>query len=128
VSDPLAERVDPAPDAPQQNRGWKLVGPGIVVAATGVGAGDLVATLIAGSEYAYALLWAVVLGVVVKIALAEAVGRWHLATGSTIFAGWRSLGVAVVRRRHRADRGRPRPARPALFVVLCVNEIAGLFS
>jgi Mn2+/Fe2+ NRAMP family transporter len=93
VSDPLVERVDPAPDAPQKTRGWRLVGPGIVVAATGVGAGDLVATLIAGSEYGYALLWAVVLGVVVKIALAEAVGRWHLATGSTIFAGWRSMGV-----------------------------------
>ena len=93
MSDPLVERVDPAPDAPQKTRGWRLVGPGIVVAATGVGAGDLVATLIAGSEYGYALLWAVVLGVVVKIALAEAVGRWHLATGSTIFAGWRSMGI-----------------------------------
>ena len=28
-------------------RRWSLIGPGIVVAATGVGAGDLVATLIA---------------------------------------------------------------------------------
>jgi Mn2+/Fe2+ NRAMP family transporter len=71
---------------------WKLVGPGIVVAATGVGAGDLVATLLAGSKYGYALLWAAVIGCVVKISLAEATGRWHLATGSTIFAGWRSLG------------------------------------
>ena len=62
------------------------------MAATGVGAGDLVATLIAGSEFGYTLLWAVILGVVVKISLAEATGRWHLATGSTIFAGWRSLG------------------------------------
>jgi Mn2+/Fe2+ NRAMP family transporter len=29
---------------------------------------------------------------VVKIALAEATGRWHLATESTIFSGWASLG------------------------------------
>ena len=29
-------------------RGWTLVGPGLVVAATGVGAADLVATLVAG--------------------------------------------------------------------------------
>nr|WP_276610761.1 Nramp family divalent metal transporter [Kineococcus siccus] len=69
-----------------------MVGPGIVVAATGVGAGDLVATLIAGGRFGYALLWAAVVGCVVKIALAEAVGRFHLATGSTVFAGWRSLG------------------------------------
>ncbi|WP_439082342.1 Nramp family divalent metal transporter [Streptomyces sp. WL006] len=71
---------------------WKYVGPGIVVAATGVGAGDLVATLIAGSKFGYTLMWAAVIGCVVKISLAEAAGRWHLATGRTLFDGWRSLG------------------------------------
>ncbi len=76
----------------QRKASWRLIGPGIVVAATGVGAGDLVATLIAGNRFGYALLWAVIAGCVVKIALAEATGRWHLATGRTIFEGWRSLG------------------------------------
>ena len=52
-----------------------------VVAATGVGAGDLVATLIAGSKFGYTLMWAAVIGCIVKVALAEATGRWHLATG-----------------------------------------------
>jgi len=72
---------------------WKLVGPGIVVAVTGVGAGDLVATLIAGSRFGYALLWAAVVGCIVKIALAEGSARYHLATGSTMLEGWRSLGI-----------------------------------
>ncbi|MEU9863937.1 Nramp family divalent metal transporter [Streptomyces sp. NPDC047971] len=72
--------------------GWRYIGPGIVVAATGVGAGDLVATLIAGSKFGYTLLWAAVIGCLVKISLAEAAGRWHLATGRTLFDGWRSLG------------------------------------
>jgi Mn2+/Fe2+ NRAMP family transporter len=71
---------------------WRLVGPGIVVAVTGVGAGDLVATLIAGNRFGYALMWAAVLGCILKIAMSEAVGRWHLATGRTIFEGWRELG------------------------------------
>ncbi|NEB39947.1 Nramp family divalent metal transporter [Streptomyces sp. SID14515] len=71
---------------------WKYIGPGIVVAATGVGAGDLVATLIAGSKFGYTLMWAAVIGCLVKISLAEAAGRWHLATGRTLFDGWRSLG------------------------------------
>jgi hypothetical protein len=31
---------------------WRIVGPGLVVAATGVGAADLVATLIAGRSSA----------------------------------------------------------------------------
>ena len=72
---------------------FKAIGPGIVAAATGVGAGDLVATLAAGSKLGYTLLWAVLLGVIVKIALGEAVGRYHLATGSTLLRGWRSLGA-----------------------------------
>src|SRR4051812_20531195 len=71
---------------------WRYIGPGIVVAATGVGAGDLVATLIAGSKFGYTLLWAAIIGCLVKISLAEATGRWHLATGKTLFEGWRSLG------------------------------------
>ncbi|MGP3953745.1 Nramp family divalent metal transporter [Streptomyces sp. 7N604] len=71
---------------------WRYIGPGIVVAATGVGAGDLVATLIAGSKFGYTLMWAAAIGCLVKISLAEAAGRWHLATGRTLFDGWRSLG------------------------------------
>lgn len=71
---------------------WKIVGPGMVVAATGVGAADMVATLVAGSKYGYALLWAVVLGVVLKIVLVEGAGRYTLATGKTIFEGWQTLG------------------------------------
>lgn len=72
---------------------WKLLGPGLVVAATGIGAGDLVATLVAGSKFGYALLWAVIAGVVIKIFLVEGAGRWSLATGHSIFEGWRRLGV-----------------------------------
>ena len=49
-----------AGDPPRRGR-WKLIGPGIVAAATGVGAGDLVATLIAGSRFGYALMWACLL-------------------------------------------------------------------
>jgi Mn2+/Fe2+ NRAMP family transporter len=79
--------------APPARGRWKLIGPGIVAAATGVGAGDLVATLVAGSRYGYALLWAAVVGCIVKIALSEGSARYHLATGSTIFVGWRSLGA-----------------------------------
>ncbi|MFD5587826.1 Nramp family divalent metal transporter [Streptomyces sp. NPDC058733] len=79
-------------DPPLRKASWRHIGPGIVVAATGVGAGDLVATLIAGSNFGYTLLWAAVVGCLVKISLAEAAGRWHLATGRTLFDGWAGLG------------------------------------
>lgn len=80
------------PAGPPPGARWRLIGPGIVAAATGVGAGDLVATLVAGSKFGYALLWAAVVGTLLKISLAEAVGRWSLASGRTIFEGWSSLG------------------------------------
>ncbi|MFF8317517.1 Nramp family divalent metal transporter [Streptomyces bobili] len=83
-----SSRDNPTP----RKSSWRHIGPGIVVAATGVGAGDLVATLIAGSNFGYTLLWAAVLGCLVKISLAEAAGRWHLSTGRTLFDGWASLG------------------------------------
>ena len=87
------EAADTAPGAavvPKSS--WRYIGPGIVVAATGVGAGDLVATLLAGSQFGYTLLWAAIIGCIVKLALAEAVGRWHLGAGRTLLEGWRSLG------------------------------------
>jgi Mn2+/Fe2+ NRAMP family transporter len=91
VSDHSSQPVPAQLDPPAAR--WRAIGPGIIAAATGVGAGDLVATLAAGSRYGYMLLWAVLLGVVIKVALGEAVGRYHLATGSTLLRGWRSLGV-----------------------------------
>src|SRR5690625_2349894 len=81
-----------AGDQPGGKPRWKVLGPGIVVAATGIGAGDLIATLVAGSMYGYALLWAAVAGVIIKIFLVEGAGRWSLATGHSIFEGWRRLG------------------------------------
>lgn len=71
---------------------WSLIGPGLVVAATGVGAADLIATTVAGSKYGYALLWSVVAGCIMKVVLVEGAGRYCLATGRTIFEGWSSLG------------------------------------
>ena len=84
-----ASAVDDDGGAPAR---WNIVGPGLVVAATGVGAADMVATLVAGSRYGYGLLWAVILGVILKIVLVEGAGRFTLATGKTIFEGWRTLG------------------------------------
>ncbi|MGH3623252.1 MAG: Nramp family divalent metal transporter, partial [Sciscionella sp.] len=70
----------------------RLVGPGIMAAATGVGAGDLVATMVAGARFGYVLFWAVIVGTVFKLVLSEGVGRWHLASETTLLTGWRRLG------------------------------------
>jgi Mn2+/Fe2+ NRAMP family transporter len=70
----------------------RLVGPGIVIAVTGVGAGDMVSSLVAGTDFGMVLIWAVVLGALLKWFLTEGIGRWYMASGQTILQGWHALG------------------------------------
>jgi Mn2+/Fe2+ NRAMP family transporter len=64
-----------------------LIGPGMLVAATGVGAGDLATASFTGAELGLAILWAVVVGAFLKFVLNEGLTRWQLATGSTLLEG-----------------------------------------
>src|SRR5215204_7685849 len=73
-------------------RRLRYAGPGIVIEVTGVGAGDMVSSLVAGTDFGMVLLWAVVLGAILKYFLTEGIGRWYMASGQTILQGWRSLG------------------------------------
>jgi len=66
----------------------RAVGPGIIVAATGVGAGDLVAAAVCGALFGTTVLWAVLAGALLKFALNEGLARWQLATGTTLLEGW----------------------------------------
>lgn len=71
----------------------RVLGPGVAIAATGVGAGDLLAAMLAGADHAYTLLWVIVVGAALKFALNEGIARWQLATGTTFLEGWlRRLG------------------------------------
>ena len=65
-----------------------LMGPGIAVAATGVGAGDMISATNAGAKFGAVLLWAIVYGAILKFVLNEGIGRWQLATGTTLLEGW----------------------------------------
>lgn len=64
-----------------------IIGPGVLVAATGVGAGDLATGAFTGSKLGVAVLWAVVLGAGLKFLVNEGLARWQLATGSTLLEG-----------------------------------------
>ena len=65
------------------------LGPGFILAATGIGVGDMVSATIAGAEFGLTLLWALAAGVLVKLAITEGAARWQLATGTTLVEGWR---------------------------------------
>jgi Mn2+/Fe2+ NRAMP family transporter len=60
----------------------------LLVAATGVGAGDLLTAGYAGSRVGLSLIWAVIFGAVLKWSLTEGLARWQMATGTTLLEGW----------------------------------------
>jgi Mn2+/Fe2+ NRAMP family transporter len=64
------------------------IGPGLVMAATGLGAGDLIAASVAGARFGTAILWVAIVGAIMKYAMNEGLTRWQLATGSTLLEGW----------------------------------------
>src|SRR3954454_20772197 len=66
----------------------KLAGPGLIVAATGIGSGDVVSATVGGAGYGVVLLWCIALGAFFKYVLGEGIARWQLATGLTVVEGW----------------------------------------
>jgi Mn2+/Fe2+ NRAMP family transporter len=65
----------------------KAIGPGVLVAATGVGAGDLAGGAFAGGKLGMTVLWAVLVGAGLKLLLTEGLARWQLVTGTTLLEG-----------------------------------------
>ncbi|MAE61428.1 MAG: iron transporter [Planctomycetaceae bacterium] len=64
-----------------------IIAPGILVAATGVGAGDLATGAFTGAKLGVAILWVVLLGAFLKFVLTEGLARYQLATGQTLLDG-----------------------------------------
>ena len=64
-----------------------IILPGLLVAATGVGTGEIATGSFAGSLLGNAILWAVLVGALLKYVITEGLARWQLATGTTILEG-----------------------------------------
>ena len=75
-----------------------IIGPGMIVAATGVGAGDLATGAFTGSKLGVAILWAVVVGAALKFTVNEGLARF-LETHAD--KGWSRLADFVGLRRDR---------------------------
>ena len=73
------------------------IGPGLLLAATGVGGGDLATGTFVGSLLGTAVLWAVVVGAFMKFVTTEGLARWQLVTGNTFLEGLvDKMGPAVI--------------------------------
>lgn len=65
-----------------------VLGPGVAVAATGIGAGDMVSASLSGARFGTTVLWVVLIGALLKFVLNEGIARWQLATDTTLLEGW----------------------------------------
>ena len=66
----------------------KLVLPGFLVAATGVGAGDLLTASLAGKHLGLVVLFVPVIGALFKYVLTFGIAKYQIATGKSLLSGW----------------------------------------
>ncbi len=85
---PATAGLHEVPAAIRTPRLAALLGPGLIMAATGIGSGDVVASTVGGATYGMVLLWAIAVGAFFKFVLTEGIARWQLATGLTAVEGW----------------------------------------
>ena len=57
------------------------LGPGLIIAASIVGSGELIATTLTGARGGLSLLWLIILGCVVKVFAQIEIGRFTVSTG-----------------------------------------------
>lgn len=66
----------------------RKIGPGMILAASIVGSGELIATTTLGAEVGYVALWVIILSCILKPAIQAEIGRHSVATGETGLAGF----------------------------------------
>lgn len=75
---------------------WQYVrslGPGLIVALTWLGAGDMVDSAVAGGNYGYSLMWAMVIALGVRYLFVSIIAKYQLCNqhGESVMAGLKRL-------------------------------------
>jgi Mn2+/Fe2+ NRAMP family transporter len=66
----------------------KRIGPGIILAASIVGSGELIATTTLGAKVGYTAMWIIILSCLIKPVVQAELGRYVIASGETGLAGF----------------------------------------
>lgn len=84
LRDPYALHPDEVTEAPKTFRNiMKRIGPGLILSASIVGSGELIATTTLGAEVGYVALWVILLSCLIKPAVQSEIGRYVIASGET---------------------------------------------
>lgn len=87
--DPYQLRPDDVKEPPQGFfASLRRIGPGIILAASIVGSGELIATTTLGAQVGYTALWVIVLSCLIKPIVQAEMGRYIIASGETGLASF----------------------------------------
>ena len=79
-------------DAPTDLIGiLKELGPGLIIAGSIVGSGELIATTLMGATCGFWLMWLIIIGCVIKVFTQLEIGRYTVLTGRTTLEGLSTL-------------------------------------
>ncbi|MBT4694018.1 MAG: Nramp family divalent metal transporter [Planctomycetaceae bacterium] len=67
------------------------LGPGLIIAGSIVGSGELIATTTTGAKGGFALLWLIIIGCLIKVFVQIELGRFTITTGITSIKGLSKL-------------------------------------
>jgi manganese transport protein len=82
--DPYQLREEDVADPPKSlSNTVRRIGPGIILAASIVGSGELIATTTLGAQVGYTALWIILLSCLIKPAVQAELGRYTIASGET---------------------------------------------
>ena len=65
----------------------KQLGPGLIIAGSIVGSGELIATTTVGAEAGFVLLWLIIIGCLIKVFVQIEFGRFTITSGKTTLDG-----------------------------------------
>lgn len=97
---PEAEREDDpyhlTPDGIMEPpKGWgqsfRYLGPGLILSAAIVGAGELIATTNLGAVAGFVILWLVIISTLVKVSVQIEFARWTITTGEPALTGYNKV-------------------------------------
>ena len=69
----------------------RRLGPGLIIAGSIVGSGELIATTTTGAQAGFSLLWLIIIGCVIKVFTQVEFGRFTITSGKTAMEGLNEL-------------------------------------
>src|SRR6185436_10931198 len=92
TADPYALAGSAVEDPPVSlSSALRRIGPGIVLASSIVGSGEVIATTTLGAQVGYAALWIVLVSCAIKPVVQAELGRYTIVTGNTGLEGFNSV-------------------------------------